>query len=631
MTTIQPMPETPFGYPILVADDFEHVLSGIGREFTLEDFADLLAEHGRVLLQARGGAGKTITARRLAGLYEANGLPAAFVPAWAIPDQQDWLPGLNLADLASVAEEPGKAGEVVNLGEGLVVIDGINEISRDKAGRIFSAILFVGAAYPFVQVIVTDRLTRRDIAPSGWTLATLGPVPEDEARRHSGRDYGLLPEHLTVPFYLDRSDASKGVQGQSEILHEAVVTFGVTVKELPALAEAAFDSYELRGDRILDRAKIQNALGPDAWNSMRESRLVVGDGSDSYRFSHHLAHDYLAGLHLASHPELWTPNGFDVVTLKASSFDALALAAANVHEGSQVDDFVHKVFDWNFYGAAYLLEEDHHGSQRIWSAMRTAVLAMLAEKQFDTMVLTATRVKDALRLQGDPLAVELLSSLDRDTVVRVIAASLPKGWAEKWPNWFVNWYALYTRPDGSTATEADVAGLESKLGAIGWGVSNMLKRLDVPDPVKRQVMMLAVTHQSGTVRWRAVHALGSWPTMSVTDVLLGRINDQGEALWVRYGALRSLLEAAGRGDSALRARVFEELSREETASLIASQPHLRREAIRALELDRPPRDWHPLAGGLMAHLWAASRDDSEREEVLSLARRMRRVTEMSDV
>ena len=319
------------------------------------------------------------------------------------------------------------------------------------------AIPKLAAHYPFIRILVTDRLTRRDIDQTEWVLATLGPVPTQEALDRLGNETGELPDHLTIPYYLDQSIREGGTESQDEVSQVDILRRGITVhggvpdSALGSLARAIYTSYEARGERAIDSEDVLSTVGVEIFNKMLDSRLLVRENG-GVQFDHHLHQDFLAALHLSADESLWNPDGFDTLTLKASSFDALALAAALI-ERQSVDDFVHRVFDWNYYGAAYLLEEDQAGEKRIWDAMRIAILAMLAEKRFDRMIVTAHRVEDALRLQDVELAPLLLAAIDRDAVVDVIEAALPEDWAATWPRWFHDWYETFRRPSGSDATE----------------------------------------------------------------------------------------------------------------------------------------------------------------------------------
>lgn len=69
--------------------------------------------------------------------------------------------------------------------------------------------------------------------------------------------------------------------------------------------------------------------------------------------------------------------------------------------------------------------------------------------------------------------------------------------------------------------------------------------------------------------------------------------------------------------------MFDVLGSPEVAGLVATEPQLRKEAIRALEVAGMPKDWHARAGDFLEHLWRASDDQVDRDEVLHLAQRLR--------
>jgi hypothetical protein len=614
--------EDVFGYPILVAEDFDGVLARTGEAHQLAEIGTLAQQRGLMLLQARGGAGKTITAARIAALEpESHGV--AIVSALRLlAEHIDLSIGLDIDLLMALSDDQERAALLRNGARGLVVIDGINEISRERADEILLAIPALAARYPFIRYLVTDRLNRRDIDQDQWILLTLGPVPEEEARSRLHNVTGPIPDHLTIPYYLDHSIRQGGSESQVDILRDLITVYGgVPSSKLDALAAAVYAQYRVCGDRMVGSQTLVEAVGRNVVDHMVSSGLLVAQ-NEEVQFAHHLTQDFLAALHLSADNKLWSPAGFDAVTLRASSFDALALAAGLI-AADCVDDFVHRVFDWNYSGAAYLLEEDQAGEKRIQTPMRAAILAMLAEKRFDRMVVTARKVEDALHLQDESLARGLLAATDRHEIVDVVSAVLPENWEALWPQWFGDWYKTFQRPSDTEATTEDVENIKSTAATVGWATSNMLKRLKTSEDLCREVRDLATEHADATVRWRAVHALGAWPTQNVVDLLLARVGDADEDLWVRFGALRSVLEVAASGSKSIRRRVFAGLGRPELARQIAAQKHLRKEAIRALEVAEMPDDWHARAGDFMEYLWTQSDNPLDRDEVVLLAHRMR--------
>ena len=64
--------------------------------------------------------------------------------------------------------------------------------------------------------------------------------------------------------------------------------------------------------------------------------------------------------------------------------------------------------------------------------------------------------------------------------------------------------------------------------------------------------------EARTIRWRAVHALGAWPSAENAALLIAAMAD--EHMWCSYGATRSAVEMAARtGEEGLRNWIIEQL------------------------------------------------------------------------
>lgn len=237
------------GYPVRIAETFDGVLARDGSVCTLDKLSPLVQTKGQMLLQARGGAGKTWTAKRIASA-EPESQGVVFVSALRLPPAPiEIAAALDIEVLIALSEiAPERANVLRERGEGLVVIDGINEIPKACADEILTTIPAVTARYPFVRFLVTDRLNRREIDSSAWILATLGPVPEVKARDLSGYGTGPLPDHLTIPYYLDRMTRQGGAS-QVEILRGGITAFGgVPDSDVDSLARSVYESYRALHD-----------------------------------------------------------------------------------------------------------------------------------------------------------------------------------------------------------------------------------------------------------------------------------------------------------------------------------------------------------------------------------------------
>jgi hypothetical protein len=651
--------DAPYGYSVRVAKNFEAVLDKDAPEddIGVAGLAEVLRRWACVLLQARGGAGKTYTAERVQALLADDGVWSVLIPAVHLVDVEDlssWGPGQWAeADPDGVSEEGRARIQAAWDGApGLIVIDGLNEVDRRAGQRILEAVAPMTAVDPQVSFLITDRLARRAGVSRHWGYATLGLVPLETARQIAGPD---ATDAMRIPYYLKRHSQGRAAH---EILRESVSRF-VDAEGVARLAAAAFDCYKRFDRRVVDRLTVEDAVGAEVWDTLVEARCVLperlnlqdsrprpdaavaevaqhagGETGDVapvagrqfaddltryYRFEHHLLHDFLAGLHLATHPELWTEHGFDVVTLKASSPDALALALTQVVSTTDAEDLVQAVYNWNYYAAAYMLEEDRAGRALVSDALALTLLGALAEKRFDGIVATATRVEDALRVTAMPLGRLLLDAADRDGVVAVVKANLP--WQQ--PAWFEAWLEQFARPDGAPATPADIVAVTTAEPVVGWGAANALRRFDISKAELEPTLRSLLKDESSTVRWRATHAIGPHPSPGNLTALRETLSREPVDSWVAYGALRAQFEQIRSMPAIARPALLHELARDLTPILNGpDRGFLRIEVLRCLEVEPLPENWHRDIEPVLNLLWDTS-DDRGAADLAAMASRLR--------
>lgn len=623
MPEILPSPRSldePYEYEIRLATSFDDVLVRQGGSGVVDvtGLVEVVRRHACTVLQARGGSGKSYTAERVRALLLEQGVWSVNVPASTLLETGDidtWGPG-QWADAAGGDE----TGGAYSGRPGVIVVDGLNEVARDIGEKVLASVAPLTATNPQITFLVTDRLVRRPDVSRHWRYATLGQVPDEVVRRVAGTD---PTPALRIPYFLQRHTRGSSA---SEILRDLIAQF-VDSEGLRKLASAAYQSYANHKRRTLDKTVIEAAVGEPVWRAMIEAGEIValppaaealGESArqESYSFDHHLLHDFLAGYHVAVHPDLWMDEAFDVVTLKASSFDALALALTQV-EGGAGEDLVQRVYDWNFYAAAYMLHEDRVGGGVVSAALGTALLGALAEKKFDGVLPTEIRACDALRVNQSPIASEMLNAPDRRTVVDIVRTSAPS----KAPEWFQTWLEQFDREDGAPATSDDVRLLASEQPVLGWGAANALRRFTLDAQIASDIRAL-LNDARATVRWRATHALGPHADRENLMALTTRLAEEDDDSWVAYGALRATLEQIRHMPSDERASLLAGFAAENRTRLARPGTLLRSEAIRCLEVDPLPPRWHRDIEPLLTALWETA-DDKGAADLAALAGRLR--------
>jgi len=266
----------------------------------------------------------------------------------------------------------------------------------------------------------------------------------------------------------------------------------------------------------------------------------------------------------------------------------------------QADKLVRLVYDWNYYGAAYALVDGCVSEET-----RVVVLAMLADKRWDIVKATATQVSDALQLDRSQVASQLLAAKDRAEVFRVVRAVSSN------QRWFVDWVVLFTTPDATRLAASAVDGLRAEDSIMSWTLANVLRRCQLDD-AGVETLIAVSQDTSPVVRWRAVHALGALPDQKSIEALQPRL-DASEDRWVRYGAVRSMVEvAAGASNLGLReaalAVLTDELQRGDF------DESMLRELGRALDVDPQPAGWPLSVAPLIQQLIGLSESLAEQEK-----------------
>ncbi|KAK0360135.1 hypothetical protein LTR94_028490, partial [Friedmanniomyces endolithicus] len=283
----------------------------------------------------------------------------------------------------------------------------------------------------------------------------------------------------------------------------------------------------------------------------------------------------------------------------ANSFDAVAFALEELQADAK-DEFLRAVYDWNPYAAGYALAEvEEIAPANISHALRTIILAMLAEKKFDRHYLSARKALDALELFSDEAAVAMRNAGSRDELIGAVSAE------PEHSELFGQWQALFTIPSGSIASDGTVDALAEDDSIIGWTAANVLKRLSLT--AEQVDLIVGVAHnERAVIRWRACHVMGSTTDEKFRETLVERLVDDPDEN-VRYGAIRSLVEL-GSHSSESASRLVADL--EPLLDKIAESPRVMTELKRAVFLSKGciPEKWSTEISRLF---YARSEPDSQ--------------------
>ena len=481
-------------------------------------------------------------------------------------------------------------GQVPSL---ILIFDGINEIPRSMAELIISAIDELARRYPFISVLATDRLVRRPIDLDRWKLTTVLPLTANVVRdalaiARRSQDRPMNISLLDRPFFLDKALTTDIVADTEADTIAAYFgqSVGIESDSLKGLADAAYSAYRLFEGRIMPQEWLEANISMDVIEQLKAADALRTHRMQAW-FTHHLLHDFLAANFLMSQQDQWDARGFDIVTLRAASFDALRLTVEQLSDRRDGDALVRDVYDWNYYGAAYSLVEGFVSEET-----RTVILAMLADKKWDLVWATVEQVTDALRFDGSEMARKLLNLNDRFELFERVRA------VPSTESWFINWVELFSTPDGQRATLEMVQQLRQRDSIMSWTLANVLRRCRI-DQAVLDALVETSADRSEVVRWRAVHVLGAHPSNMAFNAVEARIADPDA--WVRYGATRSIVEMAARtNDRAMRTSIFTVLVNLAQGGRLGDSGL--RELSRALDIRPQPEDWPLVVSPLIQQL-----------------------------
>ncbi|WP_032389287.1 hypothetical protein [Rhodococcoides fascians] len=573
------MNTTPADTRLGIHADFGSLLGGLsGRTTDLAQLPHLLFEHGRVLVQASAGLGKSALLRDLADLLKVGGTSVGIVALRELErDRRVWTEQDD-AEMWIVDHLPQNGQPFV------LLLDGLDEVPHRDGQRLLDAIEHVTRGSPEVAVVATDRLGRRSLRLNRWLLVSLSSRREaldavamakswcESAQRNLPSNVAALAAQIAMQMWSERSSVV-GVDWLSEI--------DVTASQLDELTKAA---------------------------------VLQELSTELFCFPHLLIQSYFAADWLRSRPTEWRKSQFESITLDGASYEGLGILLAMVSD-AEVDNLVRRVDDWNFYAAAFLLAEDFESAARTSRPLRTALLFLLGRRRFSGVPSTVIQVEDSLRLNRDPVAQDVLLAASLGDLVEM--ASVINYDAD----WWNKWKALFCdRPQHLSLIDT-VEALKGQDGVMGWTAANVFAAKNLDDNTLDSLHAVALTAREDSVRWRAIHAIGGTPSVKNLQVLLQAFETDASQ-WVRNGALRSFMQVTAKlPDINQRIAAFKELSGH-TARLLEN-PKWLREVERSSRLMNAPQAWPETVGILIEQLWSKSDSVEEQDRWRNLSASLR--------
>ncbi|HEV3155615.1 MAG TPA: hypothetical protein VGZ02_17550 [Candidatus Baltobacteraceae bacterium] len=466
--------------------------------------------------------------------------------------------------------------------------------------------------------------------PERWTIATVKPLSDVEIRKHLSDKFGSAEKYdnadaetkelLSTPYFLNAI-----LHGEMDSRHSRAQTLiqfferhiSGDAAVLDTAAGAAYEMYRQFASRTFPLAAFADIAGPEITKKLISEKALIVHG-ESAAFDHHLNHDILVSRFLKSDRARWTPDILDEVTFGASSFDVLAMTLQQLSNSDDADLFLRRVYDWSLAGAAYAITDGGYQSPistSVSAEMQAVLLAMLSIRQWDIIEATRTKARDALSLYPRDMVERFL---DADSVDVVLLWTYDRQ-SEK--AWFQEWKSLFLATSDEEMTRFDIALIQNEDSLLGWTFANVQKRSSSLSPERRKALIDMLHDCGDIVRWRIVHVLGAFPTEENVHELLERLGDTYK--WVRYGAMRSLVEiAACTTSDQLRKSVFAQIE-EKIPALIGKADPIVKQLLSDLFVSPAPKDWLSAVMSLVARVYDYQPSLDQKQAVEELMYRLK--------
>jgi len=553
--------------------DFGLTISAGGR--TYANALELITATDRALLQGPAGAGKTVeVSRAIIGSLDQSSVPVLISLKDVDPLHLETLiaaepqPGLSEKLDVLLATSPVRTSTAVlrtlpKDRRQLLFVDGLNELYGERqVDWVFEVLNAYLNDVENSAVLVTDRPAQRRNLSGAWVIAKLNPVAPGvllEQLRVDDIDQLSPAERtlLSTPFFLNESVTGGGTgfgTAANALASFFTKQLGVSDGDLDLLSMAAWEAYRADRSRTFRYLPFAETIGDSLDERLRTADVLTQLGGGFAQFRHQLHHDFLAARHLAHSPAFWRDEALDALTFEAVSLSTLNLVIEQLPDAATGDKFIESVYDWSWSGAIQITAHAAAMTPRRCSDdMELAIACLIAEKKVDNVLHTRVRAYRGLDEFTSAIAKEIHALKFPDVIARVRSTKSST-------EWFLQWKRVFcAEPD------ADLRGTVTAQNPIlGWTATNSLRRDSLSDDTATFIVDLV--HRSAgsdatarSIRWRAAHILGRSQQPEAIDALFN-LAAKDEYAWARYGAGRSIMEAAALApDAASRMTIIKRL------------------------------------------------------------------------
>lgn len=519
------------------------------------------------MIKGEGGIGKTTMLRAIANAaqtltdYRASSME---------------LKGVDVASLdkrlSEISAQNRKSGD-----HGIIILDGLDQVKSDCVNGMLDTAARYTSKNRQEIIIISDRMRMRKL-PDGVSTFYMEKLSKEiimsQFEAKCGESSWLegnsrMMDLLEIPFFLrtaltlcNEHTISSSKAGMLKSYFEDVLRskdLESTLEKLGKFTWGACYESEFTDSFEKDRFKQSIGQGSDEILDRLTEAVVLKCEGPRLVFSHQYFQEFLATLHLARNPSLWTHKTFDRLTLNANSDSGIELlteiVGTPIIRESSIEDLIIKVYDWNWVETLSILVSSEP-SARI-NNVRYAILATASLKLWDDMYYSremARVVLDRLPSQDHFIKGMIRTKGKLEAIPGLVREVIPDQ-MELGDSWFSRWYCAISAKKNDMDKIIGMIGDQNSV--LGWTAANVFRYL-YPRSIKRNMGKIFATlddmfdrcndnsDHCESVRWRVVHALGAmYDSKSAMEKLFFVYKSYDQTKWVRYGAVRSLMEHAG--------------------------------------------------------------------------------------
>jgi hypothetical protein len=439
----------------------------------------------------------------------------------SVADTQPEIVRHVLATASVPRRTVGEIERLVRDLEVVVLIDGVNEVSARVRTAIldhFQLLRHRGQCY----ILAADRFGPLETLPT-FSHAAVDRLGDDFVRDVLDRTLGrgtyetLDPALRRIygrPFFLKLALRSGRAFDRARTWNDIFAEFfrehlGMEDSAIRQVADAALEAQQQLA--TFDFQAFRARIGESTYDALLQAGILQDTEGREFDFDHDLWRDYLVSRSLSStlEEDRWTSEVFDAATTLGVALECLPLALGQLDTRQRKDDFLKRVYNWNYPAAAECLSELRPGDPealQVSPEIRICVLAVIAERRFDPVRKTRQRAEEVLQDHRYDFAEPFRGAASADALRQHIGAIVGE------QAWFNEWKRLFSRADGHEVMSEEIALIASNDPLIGWVTANLVRRSDLGVSAQSQLRGMFESYagdDAKTVRWESCTLLGS--------------------------------------------------------------------------------------------------------------------------